>query len=262
MTRHLRVLLIEDDLDDVLLVEEALRDHTAQPYAVTHTPTLTAAIERLEHDRYDIILLDLSLPDSQGIDTFVELLPCRVGAPIIVLTGLHDNAMALRMMRLGAQGYLVKGRDNLAMLPLAMQYAIEQFHLLQETHLANQWETHARELRRLLATWRGTVSQDGLERFGEISNAWEHDYQALVEHLTEGESAAVAEGVARLAEALDGERVGAGDVVELHVRALDCLCAAASLRQTNRYVDTGQRALIALLGALVQRARAREASMI
>lgn len=253
----IHALLIEDDPDDVLLVREALLGNALCQCAVEVASTLSQGLDRLERERFDIILLDLSLPDSQGIDTFVELLTSRSGTPIIVLTGLFDNAMALRMMRLGAQGYLVKGRDNLAMLPLAIQYAIEQFHLLQDAHLVSQWEQHMQDMGHLRASWPAD-DEGGLVRFGEDAAAWQHEYQMLVEHLSDVESAAVDAGLDRLTDALDAVQVSAADVLDLHLEVLAGLCELASLKQADRYVGAGQRALIALLGALVQRARTRE----
>ena len=83
------------------------------------------------------------------------------------------------------------------------------------------------------------------------------DYQLLVEHLADADSPAADAGLDRLTDALDAVQASAANVLDLHLEVLAGLCEVASLRQADRYVGAGQRALIALLGALVQRARPR-----
>ena len=97
---------------------------------------LAAALERLGLDRMDVVLADLSLPDSQGIETFRQLYRHPSRAPIVVLSGLDDEAMALRTVEEGAQDYLVKGQFDSALLVRSIRYAIKRAAV--ETALENE----------------------------------------------------------------------------------------------------------------------------
>jgi diguanylate cyclase (GGDEF)-like protein len=124
--KPLTVLCIEDDPDDQLLIRETLaeaRDLNAQPVAVG---TLDAGLDRLAAGGADIVLLDLSLPDSQGLDTFVRLHAQSPSVPVVILTGLQNEAFSLEAVRLGAQDYLAKSSLNARMLARVIRYAIER----------------------------------------------------------------------------------------------------------------------------------------
>ncbi|MGD0014095.1 MAG: response regulator [Bryobacteraceae bacterium] len=121
----LRVLLVEDDEADVRLIEAALAGDSHLTYI--RAARLSEALERLGRERVDLILLDLGLPDSQGIDTLVRAHLAAPAVPIIVLTGLDDDDAALAALEHGAQDYLVKGRFDAPALRRAARYAIARF---------------------------------------------------------------------------------------------------------------------------------------
>ncbi len=133
-----RVLLVEDNPADVDLIQEALDDAALDP--VLESPALrleqvdrlASALERLRDGDVDVVLLDLSLPDSQGFDTFVRLERAAPGTPIVVLSGLDDEAMANRAVREGAQDYLVKGKVEGKTLTRSIRYAVERKHAQDE----------------------------------------------------------------------------------------------------------------------------------
>ncbi|MGD9100887.1 MAG: GAF domain-containing protein [Anaerolineae bacterium] len=123
---EIRVLLIEDNPGDARLLREMLAQATSAQFELTHIERLGEALQRLDKTVFDLILLDLSLPDSQGFETFAQLYGQAPGAPIIVLSGLDDEALAVRAVREGAQDYLVKGQVDGNLLVRAMRYAIER----------------------------------------------------------------------------------------------------------------------------------------
>ncbi|MCX6028322.1 MAG: ATP-binding protein [Chloroflexi bacterium] len=140
MSDHpIRVLLIEDNPADARLLRELLREASAAGYAVTWADRLATGLARLAADAPDVVFLDLSLPDSQGLATFRALRGQAPAAPIIVLTGLDDDALALAAVHEGAQDYLVKGQVDSNLLGRAIRYAIErqqtQARLLEERNL-------------------------------------------------------------------------------------------------------------------------------
>ena len=122
----IRVLLVEDNPGDARLLREALADVNPAHFELTHATTLSEGMERLAADRIDVVLLDLSLPDANGLDTFVRLHARAPNVPIVVLTGLADETVAAAALREGAQDYLVKGQVDSNLLSRSMRYAIER----------------------------------------------------------------------------------------------------------------------------------------
>ncbi|WP_066376178.1 hybrid sensor histidine kinase/response regulator [Anabaena sp. CA = ATCC 33047] len=122
----LKVLLVEDNPGDVFLIQELLKEVNKTKVELQAVEQLSEAFELLASQPFDIILLDLSLPDSQGLDTFVRAYRQAKTIPIIVLTGTDDETLALRAMQAGAQDYLVKGQVTGDLLLRSMRYAIER----------------------------------------------------------------------------------------------------------------------------------------
>lgn len=122
----IRALLVEDNPGDVLLLRQMLRRFTAPQIELISAERLEMACQHLTERTYDIILLDLSLPDTQGYATFERLQKVASLTPIVVLTGLDDEELALRAVRAGAQDYLVKGEISDQLLMRAIRYAIER----------------------------------------------------------------------------------------------------------------------------------------
>ena len=121
----IRVLIVEDDEDDDLLIREMLAEAPVR-FEIERVSRLEAALERLGRDRVEVVLADLTLPDSQGIATFRRLYRHPSRAPILVLSGLADEALALRTVEEGAQDYLVKGEFDSALLVRSIRYAIKR----------------------------------------------------------------------------------------------------------------------------------------
>ncbi len=119
------VLLVEDDEDDELLIREMLAEAPVA-FAVEKVSRVAAALDRLGRAPIDVVLADLSLPDSQGIATFRQLYRHPSRAPILVLSGLDDEALALRTVEEGAQDYLVKGHFDSALLVRSIRYAMKR----------------------------------------------------------------------------------------------------------------------------------------
>ncbi len=122
----IKVLLVEDNPGDVRLVREMLKEATTGWPALENTPSLMTAVERLAKGGIDAVLLDLGLPDSQGLDTFAKLHNQFPRAPIVVVTGLTDEVLGLQAVRQGAQDYLIKGQMNSQWLCRAILYAVER----------------------------------------------------------------------------------------------------------------------------------------
>lgn len=130
----LQILLIEDSLEDADLVQEILENADQTRWKVTVVEKLRLALEQLSHHSFDVILSDLSLPDAHGLETIAQLHEADPTLPIIVLTSLKDEAMALEAVRQGAQDYLIKGQINTDGMIRAIRYAIERSRMQQVMH--------------------------------------------------------------------------------------------------------------------------------
>lgn len=128
MANHpIKILLVEDNPGDVLLLQETLADITHFELELAHVDQLANALNRLQSETFDVVLLDLLLPDSEGLETFVQIYNQVPLTPIVVLTGMADETLALRAMQAGAQDYLVKGQASGSdLLMRSIRYAIER----------------------------------------------------------------------------------------------------------------------------------------
>jgi two-component sensor histidine kinase len=137
-TSPLRILLVEDNPGDVRLLREMFSTERPESYEITHLPRLGLALNHLAQGGVDIILLDLGLPDGEGIDTVRRVRTLAPQVPLIVLTGRDDDDTVAQAMLEGAQDYLVKGQIETRALPRALRHAIERFRMLAKAALANQ----------------------------------------------------------------------------------------------------------------------------
>src|SRR5438093_11306396 len=105
----IKLLLVEDNPDDALLLKEALGELRHTRFEIAHAERLGQAVDQLSQAAFDAILLDLRLPDSSGLNTLIAMREQAPEVPIIVLSGLADEELAIEAVRQGAQDYLVKG---------------------------------------------------------------------------------------------------------------------------------------------------------
>jgi len=124
--KTIRVLLIEDDPDDVFLLKASLAEVGAVKVKLAHADCLSSGLIQLAEHRYDVVLLDLNLPDSRGLETLTTIRKKFPEVPIVVLSGLADDVTTIEAVRQGAQDYLVKGEISGQMLVRVLRYAIER----------------------------------------------------------------------------------------------------------------------------------------
>ncbi|MFO0705421.1 MAG: GGDEF domain-containing response regulator [Nitrospira sp.] len=122
----IKLLLVEDNDVDAHLTQDILAEWSIEQFDVTHVTRLSEAFTRLARERFDAILLDLSLPDAYGLPTLKQVQATCPTIPIIVLSGVSDQALSLQAVQQGAQDYLVKGQGHPELLARAIRYAIER----------------------------------------------------------------------------------------------------------------------------------------
>lgn len=123
---HIDILLVEDNPADVFLVKKMLNASPFQINTLFTTDKVREALDVLETQHFHVALLDLSLPDSFGIETYLGIKSSVKKIPVIILTGLNDADTALEALKHGAQDYLVKGKFDSDLLSRAIQYSLER----------------------------------------------------------------------------------------------------------------------------------------
>lgn len=125
-SKRVKVLLIEDNPGDARLIQEMLKETGNMQFELVHVERLSEGLKHLSNNAYDILLLDLGLPDSQGLDTLNEVYLKKPDEPIVVLTGLTDEMVGVQAVQNGAQDYLIKGQVDNKLLMRSINYAIER----------------------------------------------------------------------------------------------------------------------------------------
>ncbi len=147
-----KILLIEDNLAEARLLQELLTGatHKSSEFSLLHVKRLGDGLRELSQCQitdikcpFDVVLLDLTLPDSDGLASLPPLINLAPSLPIVVLTNTNDEELALEAVRQGAQDYLVKRQINGAMLLRSLRYAIERKHALENLRTVN----HTLEMR-------------------------------------------------------------------------------------------------------------------
>src|SRR6266404_6794167 len=135
--RRLKVLLVEDNAADARLIQESLAERSDEPFDLETVDTLQTGLQRLSAGGIDAMLLDLGLPDSYGVETFVRAKARALGVAIIILTGLNDDSLALKLVQGGAQDFVAKVDVSGNNLTRAILYAVEREKLEQEFRKLN-----------------------------------------------------------------------------------------------------------------------------
>ena len=138
-----RVLLVEDNPADVRLLQEMLREASVSDVRLVAAPTLQAGLRLLEVESFDVALVDLSLPDADGLESLEKLQSKAPHLPIIVITGRDDSEIAVQAVREGAQDYLIKGQGDGHLLVRSMRYASERKRTIEQLRRS---ELHFRSL--------------------------------------------------------------------------------------------------------------------
>jgi PAS domain S-box-containing protein/putative nucleotidyltransferase with HDIG domain len=156
---RIKLLLIEDNPGDSRLIQMMLMESQKNLFDLEITDELSTGLARLSHGDIELVLLDLSLPDSQGLDTVIRTHTCAPEVSIVVLTGLDDEELALNALELGAQDYLVKGDMDGRMLSRGIRYAIERKRATVTLAKTNDLLSRAEQLGQI-GSWEWDIAAD------------------------------------------------------------------------------------------------------
>ncbi len=137
-TGGLSILTVEDNSRDLFLLERMLRASCLEIDDFFSADTVKEASQILSAGQIDLVLLDLSLPDSFGIHSFLHLRPLVQKIPVIILTGTNDTEMGLEAIKEGAQDFLVKGEFDENLLARSIQYSLERKRNIESLRVSNE----------------------------------------------------------------------------------------------------------------------------
>lgn len=154
-----KILLVEDNPGDVLLIKTMLAETESFSFKIVHIERLEKALYLYGSQHFDVILLDLSLPDAIGLNTFTRIQSVASNCPIVVMTDLDDESTGNEAMKLGAQDYLVKKEVNPKMLVRALRYSIERKRLEEKLRKARDaMKKSAEERKNLIEKLRDSLA--------------------------------------------------------------------------------------------------------
>ncbi len=254
MTRNL--LLVEDNPADADLVVDLLDQANRDNYDVVHVMRIAEALEVLRSKHVDIVLLDLRLPDGSGIDSVRSVREVADNVPIVVLTGIDDEELAIGCIDVGAQDYLCKGDIRPVALRRTLGYAISR-----------QREAKVRELQETLERYRSLSSQPaGLsvvgagssqplrDRNAQVFAELIRDYISLLDAYVDRLSVrrdkprqAMDSIAQRLGECGGGPR----DLLDLHLASLYKVAGGRMDDRSRNYVLEGRLLALEMMGLLV-----------
>lgn len=244
------LLLVEDNPADADYVQELL-DSGRDNYQIVHVPTMAEALDRIDTDDPDVVLLDLRLPDASGT-TAVEALRKVAGAiPIVVLTGTDDEELALHCIDMGAEDYVCKNELRADVLRRAIGYAITrrreaQVRALEE--MVARYRVLSERSTRITASLAGlgSVRERLPEEFSDLVMRYQLTFQNYVSGGNrERDSMEIL--VTRLGDAGAGPK----DLIDIHVEALDKLLSSHRQGRPIGYVAEGRLLALEMMGLLV-----------
>lgn len=256
------ILLVEDNPGDAVLVTEILAGPDDGAYDIDCATRLSDALERLHKRRYDVVLVDIDLPDIHGVNTIEVVGPAASPTPIVVLSGNDDDAVIAACMRAGAEDYLVKHEflNGHGQWARSLRRAIGNALLrLRETQLKQAQDSLAR-YQALSSSAQGTRVTAMLAGSGALSSRHHELYESLVgryHDLLQPYLAQLTDRIAPPRNAMEhivsviGDHGGGPrDLVDLHVAAIDRAIAKNSLH-ANPLVYEARLLALEMMGMLV-----------
>ena len=260
---QLRVLIIEDDAGDLEFVREILDESEGQSILLKSATSLKEGFGLLLRGDIDVILLDLGLPDSQGLITVVKTYTEHPEIPIVVLTGHEDQSLGAEALKRGAQDYLSKGRIDEQVLARSIRYAVERNRLMRELEKSKERERRERETRALeefrmnpaASVVAEMYQEEVLEKsapqlFEELVTRYCKLLDQALEERVLKRKHGTAKEVEEIAVELGRLKSRPNDLVDLHRTALARVSVGQPAQKVLAYTEEGRILFIGLMGHL------------
>jgi DNA-binding response OmpR family regulator len=259
----IRVLVVEDNPTDVLLLEDVLTNEPAPLFGVTVAGSLGECMRRLQAQEFDVVLLDLTLPDSNGLHTLREVRGAFPQVPVVVMTGLENEGLGLRAMEAGAQDYLQKGYVQTPLLGAFIRYALERHQRQASIQAADQRETQRREIQSFerlseppdthvsAGIYAGlSLREESPAEFSRMVDWYREVLHLAFEQRIYKTANATSSALREIAQQAGYRRGGPRDVVEIHTEALKSAIASMPLEKSRAYIEEGRLLVLELMGYL------------
>ncbi|HEX9925533.1 MAG TPA: response regulator [Anaerolineae bacterium] len=253
-TELLKILLVEDNPSDVRLLQEAMAETETVEFELGHVDRLSEALARLKVETFDLILLDLMLPDSMGFETLTRIREADSTVPLIVLTIIADESLAVEAVQQGAQDYLVKEEISSRMLVWGIRYAIER----QRQVLALEQELRA--LARLARPPQATITAQsfGLKplseslpaTFNELVEQYVLQLELALEQRAYKINHNISDNLRTLSKELGILKARPRDIIDIHTTALKKKINGATPKLAQTLIEEGRLQLLELMGGL------------
>jgi len=264
LKNKIKVLLVEDNPDDVELIRILSADMAAGSLDITSADCLSAGIKLLSELKFDIVLIDLFLPDSAGIDTLSGFHAITAELPVIVMTGHNDEKLAIEAVQQGAQDYLIKGQVDANLLWRSVNYAIERKKMLAQLEQMRQRERQDKEinaLKRISSSSQTEITAQFLgvtslkkcapDVYNDISLRYSELLDRSIEKRIYKVENNISEGLRALSEELGFLKTGPRDVIEIHTGVLGKKCRGAVHLKAQAYIEEGRIMLLELMGYMI-----------
>lgn len=264
-----KVLLIEDNpinrriIDRLLSQSENSSLAEGISFELTSAETLAEGLEQLAKEKFDVVLLDLMLPDSKGLDSLVRVLEQTPQVPIVVQTSNEDQSLVVKAFQLGAQGYLPKKNLDTNLLVYGIRLALERkMHALrqkeakqqQEKEREMEWLEHLANSVKTGVTARMFGSEPLRNSVPDVFEELVGYYSNLMDLALEQQSYKIEHNVSEklqtLAEKLGVFKAGPRDVIDIHTLALKQKTQDINLTKAEAYVAEGRLMVLELMGYL------------
>ncbi len=262
--KTVEILLIEDNPGDAGLIVQMLEGSSALNFHLQVEEDLSSGVNRLGDDHFDLILLDLDLPDCQGLETLRQVHSRTSAVPIVVLTGQADEDLGIEAVRNGAQDYLTKQEIDGRRLLRSIRYALDRHRMQEELQEDRERDWREREHRSLeeiarssrpsaiaRAYGKAPLKESSPSRFSEIVER----YDRLLEMALEQKEFKVEHNLSRDLKKI-AEEIGALgctplDVIEIHASALERKSQEVRGKRLRAFEEEGRLQVLRLMGFLV-----------
>jgi DNA-binding response OmpR family regulator len=259
----IRILLVEDNPTDLMLVRELFATSPGVDFDIEQASRLAEALDLLKQKTFDVVLLDLGLPDSNGVDTFAQFHRQAPGVPILVLTGLEDERAGLAAMQSGAQDFIGKKRIQNRLIQNSVLYAVIRAQVHQREEQERILDDQKRELHDMdrLSTNNTTSVTARIYSGSPLHDSAPDEFKAAVaeyfdlldvaiEQRLFNEPTDYTERLRELGQQLGFLRAGPRDVVEIHTTALRRRMETGPAEKSQAYIEEARIAGLELMGHL------------
>lgn len=270
----IHLLLIEDNPADATLLQASLEeDHQAVSFKTKVAERLSEGLNHMTENKFDLVLLDLGLPDSQGLETLKSVTRQQPEVPVVVLTGLSDQDMGLHAVGQGAQDYLIKGQVDSDALTRVIRYALERHNQQQSLEHTRQDEQRQREMRSITqmaappstaitarAFGQQTIREASEQNFITLCQKYDQLLELALDQRTYNVNHRISDQLRTLAIEIGTLKGGPRDVIEMHTFILNHKLAESPYERLQPYGEESRLLLLELMGHLVTHYRSQVGS--